>query len=342
MSRARPRYDASRNQWRIKLRGRWRYLCSGADAEDLAWENAKRLKEGMGDGAELPSRPRSVVQAALLWLRLKQPGSAWHRAILAPFMEWAVGQPLGDVPADYLEDYMTSLRGRYAAETIRKQVSYARAVLRWAGRRGYLKAEVPELPRLPRSATKDRSYTPLAAGDILSVLPAKARRLVQFIALTGCRPEEACRLRWAEQRDSAVFELHRGKTFERTGEPRVILLSEEAERLLAEGPRESEYVFTSRLGKPYTSSGLRSILRRAGEKVGVKVTGAYQFRHTWAQTASDRGLSMDDIGKALGHAQGSRITRHYARVTQRRALEAVRRHTPLEPKHPLSEPPISG
>jgi len=40
-------------------------------------------------------------------------------------------------------------------------------------------------------------------------------------------------------------------------------------------------VFLSRLGKPYTPAGLRSIVKRAAKNAGISLPGSYRLRHTF-------------------------------------------------------------
>ena len=78
-----------------------------------------------------------------------------------------------------------------------------------------------------------------------------------------------------------------------------------------------------RQGKPYTPAGLRSIIRRAAENAGYELGGSYRLRHTFAQQLVDAGVSIDDVGAALGHEPGSRQTQIYAQVRRNRVVKAI-------------------
>jgi len=334
MTRARPRYDTTRNQWRLKVGGKQRYLCAGAANEALAWRRAERW---IGPEAREKRPPETVVQAVDQWLQAF--GTPWHVDILKPFMAWASNLYLEDVRMDLLERYRIhlgrlkyrpmgrGLRRGYSASTIRRQVRFARAVLNWAKQCRFLEGPVPNMPKLPRVVERDRALPQEAAAKLFVVLPTRVKPLLRFIGETGCRPAEGCGLMWEEVKEGWC-ELYRGKTYERTGKPRILELSERAKEIL-EGQRGANpnFVFTGRAGKPYTPVGLRSVLRRAGEKVGVRISGAYQLRHTWAQDAYDQGMALDDIGALLGHEEGSPATRAYARFTRQRARAALAGHS---------------
>lgn len=330
--KAKPRYDPNRNQWTLYYKGKRRYLCAGAANEAKAWTLADQITEAStNDGFGIP---KTVAQATAAWLG--QRGNKWHKWRLAPFLRFGAGTALDDVHSEYLDDYMlhqqkvgyvrkhSKKRPDYTPATLRDQIRCARAVLTWAHVRGYLQRPIPRLPRLPRIESKDRSISTEDMNRVFSHLPDRAKSILTFQLLTGCRPGEACLLKHDEIQGD-VCELHRGKTFARTGQPRLIHLSDAAKKLIAEQPTTDGYVFLNRFHRPYKPSGLRSILRRAGEAAGVKVSGTYQLRHSWAQAAYDTGLiGLAELGAMLGHEHGSTATLVYAKMRRKRITDAAK------------------
>ena len=102
----------------------------------------------------------------------------------------------------------------------------------------------------------------------------------------------------------------------RTGRPRTIYLTPAAAGILKDPPRRYDHVFVSRLGKPYTPSGLRSILRRRG------IASVYSLRHTAAQSMLDAQVSLEDVAKLLGHSDLATVGA-YAQVRDDRAREVA-------------------
>lgn len=82
-------------------------------------------------------------------------------------------------------------------------------------------------------------------------------------------------------------------------------------------------MFLSRLGKPYTPAGLRSIVKRAAKDAGIDLPGSYRLRHTFGQWMVDSGASIDEVGAALGHEPGSRETQIYAQLRRDRVVKAI-------------------
>jgi len=106
----------------------------------------------------------------------------------------------------------------YAARSVRAKFNAAWRVLRWAHQQrrhgGRLVEYLPERPKCPASARRPRDYprdvlgvlfadrATLEArfGDELPFYPLhrQTRAILLWILETGCRPSEACRLRWAD------------------------------------------------------------------------------------------------------------------------------------------------
>lgn len=334
--RSKPYYDQTRDQWILRHQGKKHYLAYGRENIAHAYSVAGQI---MGEPL-VNDEPTTVTQACDAWLR-ENPGD-WVDDILAPLGKWAKGTNLDAVRADYLSDYLKHLvRNGYAASTIRRQVRYARTVLKWAYARGYMTVPVPELPTLPKIPKRRRDIPLSTLEKIWKHLPKQALPILTWMRWTGARPSEACRLKH-EEIGEQIAELERGKTWKRTGEPRDIVMSAKALEVYRAQPTKTGYVFLSRLGQPYTPAGLRSIIKRAALKAGYDLDGSYRLRHTFAQQLVDAGASIDDVGAALGHEPGSRQTQIYARVRQARVKRAIAILDGQGSGHPAAEPAPAG
>lgn len=318
-----PRYDPKRKQWSLRWKGKHRYLCYGANNAAKAHARAaKIMSSDPGDKHPVDT----VVDATLTWLEQMHPGSEWHRWILKPFIEWSSGTDLADVHSEILADYLKWLMERKPAPaptTMRRNIGFARSVLRWAHTRGHMLKPVPDRPKAPAAKEVDRDLNPDERRRILEATPKQARQVLTFMLLTGARPQEACLLNYSEI-DGDRCVLRRGKTWERTGKARILYMTDEARALVETQATSRGYVFRSRLDRPYTSSGLRCIFKRAAERAKIKgVTGPYVLRHSFAQHAVDEGMSLDSVGEVIGHAPGSSETRVYARVGAARIRKEI-------------------
>lgn len=318
-----PHYDAKKKEWYLRWRKKRYYLCYGADNAGKAHAKAGEIMSS-DPGAKHPVD--TIVDATLAWLEQTHPGSEWHKWILGPFIEWSSGTALADVHGEILDDYLRWLQRRQpkpAPTTVRRHIGFARSVLRWAHTRGHMQKPVPDRPKTPASKEVDRDLKPDERRRILEATPKQARQALTFMLLTGARPEEACLLKYSEI-DGDRCVLQRGKTWENTGRPRILYMSDEARALVDAQTTSRGHVFRSRWDEPYTSSGLRCIFKRAAERAKVKgVTGPYMLRHSFAQHAVNEGMSLDSVGEVLGHVPGSSETRVYARVRAARIRKEI-------------------
>lgn len=322
-------------QWATRIRGKTHYLGRiKLDAE-------RRFRDLIGRVADDHEPPDTVAGLFAAFCEDARPGR-WATRMLAPFVRWAGEWSPAQVRENTLRDYARWLAqqqyrrvgraGRkrppkqYRPKTIRHQVSAAARLLAWSHARGWsAKVEAPKLPRVQRER---RDVAPAVLADALERVPARARRILLFIAESGCRPGEACRLLWRDV-DAAgrVAMLADHKTAAKTGKPRVIPLTDGAMVAIGERPagaRDGQAVFLSRLKTPYTPAGLRSILRRAG---GIT---PYQLRHSFAVQALTRLGRPELVAKFLGHESQETVW-FYARVLDREVREAATRLGTLVP-----------
>lgn len=313
--------------WRSKIGGAMYYF--GADEQAARVAFHRKMAE-IAARVIASDAPSYVAEIVTRWMAIQD--KPLYGRWLAEFVRFAGASHVDDVGRDLLTRYLLHLRGyRFArgretkrtrslsARTIGHYIKTARAVLLWGYERAYL-AHAPEKLKLPRPVRKPRDLTPEALREILAALPKRAGRALRFIAYTGCRPGEACGLKWDQVRiDLRVAILAEHKTAEATGATRTLYLTDQALAVLDEIPPEKRHgiVFRSRYGAPYTPAGLRAILKRRGAV-------PYSLRHTFAQTIVNAGISLDDAAKLLGHTS-TETTRIYAQVRDARAVEIAKR-----------------
>ena len=279
-----------------------------------------------------PGRPDTINGAIEVWLRLHN--SPKHLVGLRHFVKFAGTVALPDVTPDLLHgyhDHLLKARYRphdkngkpigksrpYAPETISNYVRDAVSVMRLAAKRKW--CEMPDVPDLDKSEFTDRSIPWDELCDTMAALPDRAGRILRFIAVTGCRVGEARRLEWDQVKIAirkCVLPTH--KTSKKTGEPRILALNDAALDVLRETPRSDRFVFLSRHHRPYTVSGLRSIVRR---HFGENHT-TYDLRHSFAQAMIDSGEQAEVVTRLLGH-KSSKMVWTYSRIRDERLVEAA-------------------
>lgn len=255
--------------------------------------------------------PLLISEAIVFWRDDPEHASSpWIIQMAKAFDDYCGLNELAEVQNDLLKKYVAGLRRLgQAARTIRSKYSYARAILKYAYEHDWLAVLPHDAKNL---ATIERNPKPIRFVDLFDIFRElhsrrplrRARVLLRFILEVGCRPSEACLLRWSQiDFDAKVCTLDSHKTKHRTGKPRTLYLTAHAIRLLRAIKhlgRPGPFVFPSRLHRPYTPAGLRSIFRRAAEAATGEPAHTYQLRHTFATNAR-RVVAVDMLKKLLGH-----------------------------------------
>ncbi|WP_233998710.1 site-specific integrase [Erythrobacter sp. YT30] len=181
----------------------------------------------------------------------------------------------------------------------------------------------PEVER-ERYLTADEQKSFINA---LSSMPETASTLaIWFLMLTGARSGEVFAAQWSQfDLDCAVWVKPSSHTKQKR--PHRVPLSEPAVEVLkrAQKSTKSEFVFSTNSGKPITSIG--RAFGKLCKKAGIEDLRPHDLRHNYASLLASEGVSLQIIGKLLGHSQPA-TTNRYAHL----ADEALRKATELAGK----------
>jgi integrase len=214
---------------------------------------------------------------------------------------------------------------REIPETAKRIKNRIANILDWAAARDLRSHDNPakraNLLSKRRPRAKHFSAMPYPALPVFMIelgqRPEMSARALQFAILTAARPGEVLGARWSEvEGDVWTVPGERMKT----GRPHRVPLSKRAVELLADLPREGEYVFPGRhAGRPYAHDGLIKLCYR----LGCNVT-AHGFRATFKTWASERtNYPREIIEAALAHVIGDAAEQAYSRgdmLARRRQL----------------------
>jgi integrase len=153
-----------------------------------------------------------------------------------------------------------------------------------------------------------------ALSDALAEHDIPAADCLRIILLTGCRPGEAMRATWTEFDEPGYWSKPSAATKQR--KVHRVPLSPAASELVEKLRRkriDDEFVFPGRIkGRPLRE--LRGVWDKVTRAAGLEGALVYTLRHSFASVGAGGGLSLQIIGKLLGHTV-ARTTERYAHLS---------------------------
>jgi len=233
---------------------------------------------------------------------------------------------------------LTELLDRYAASTVRKVLLYARAANCWAIEEELLAKNFYSrlFKKIPKSQKSGRSCKCFEKHEIEYILAAFSsnefvskfsvfphshyRGYVEFLALTGFRPEEAIALCWSDITNGRIIVsraysqgiLKSTKTYE----ARTFPVNSQLAALLQSLPRTQNLVFPSpeggyinqhNFGERYWKPIVKKLV--AAGKVSEYLP-TYNLRHSWITRMLRLDLDIATVAKLAGNKPDT-IMKHY-------------------------------
>jgi site-specific recombinase XerD len=242
---------------------------------------------------------------------------------------------LGDDPSRWtpqqVRAFFLGRPERASANTLEKQVTGARAFLRYLVAQGHCRSAldqaVPRLARwrlasLPLSLSVEQVERLLAACEGASLRRIRDRAVLLLLLRLGLRAGDVARMRLSDlDWDNATVRVSGKGRYEVT----LPLPQEVGDALLDYlqcRPRftRTDRVFVSNIASfaPFTSSdAVGSVVKRALARAGVTTSakGAHLLRHTAATHMLRQGVPLEQIGSVLRH-RGVDTTAYYAKVDE--------------------------
>jgi integrase len=234
---------------------------------------------------------------------------------------------------------LAELLERYAGSTVRKVLLYARAAVYWGIEEELIANKNPYtrlFKNIPKSQKSSRSRKCFEKHEIEYILAAFAsnefvskfsvhphshyRSYVEFLALTGFRPEEAIALTWGDIKNTEIVVskaysqgiLKSTKTYETRGFP----VNSQLGKLLKSLPRTQNLVFPSpeggyinqhNFGERYWKPIVKKLV--AAGKI-AEYLPTYNLRHSWITRMLRSGLDIATVAKLAGNKPDT-IMKHY-------------------------------
>jgi len=252
---------------------------------------------------------------------------------------------LSDVTELSIERFKRERSKGKAPSTVNRELQTLRHFLNLAVEWGWLEAR-PKVRLLKEPPGRVRWLTDKERDKLEAELPVRFKRVVMAATLCGQRLSDVIGL----TRDRVDFEhgqfwIPKTKSGKRHDVPISGPLGAVLKDAIADGDAMLEagkaiepvsHVFLSRLGGPYTSSGVSGLFRKCVERAGVKDFHFHDLRHDYATRIRRAGHGLDVVQRLLGHASPV-MSQRYAHIGQdelHAAVEAVGKEWRVTPRIP--------
>lgn len=259
-------------------------------------------------------------QVVSLWLQTKNVETtvqAYSRNI-AMFLEY-VQPPIGAIKLSHIQDWHQDLMATPLAERTKAQrIASVRSFFKFAKDIGYIQFNPAKLLKSPRikDDLAERILTPEEVDGIIDheQNPRNKAILILFYE-TAIRVSELCALKWRDVQPGSSRNEFVGQItiFGKGGKTRAIKISPmswEAIAHIKNGADQDKPVFLSQKKGHLARSWVRRIVKKAGERVGIKGVSPHWFRHSHASHSIEAGAPLPLVRETLGHASISSTSRY--------------------------------
>jgi integrase len=208
-------------------------------------------------------------------------------------------------------------------KTIYNRMTILRSVVLFAFRRKMTPTDPMSGLRLKKpKPTVQPVWTPAEADEILSNAPDTYRPYLTFLRETGCRAGEAKYMSWEDidLKGGIAYIREKDNWRPKSGDQRVVPLTDRLKQLLQSLPRRGRWVFTAPITAQHPQAGRQISERRALQclKRVLAILGLkghlHTFRHTYISQALSRGVPEAVVREWVGHVDPS-IMRIYVHIT---------------------------
>lgn len=250
-----------------------------------------------------------------------------YRYILSKMLN-AVKVPVASINVYHLRNYLTQRKTDGLSDnTLRGMRDVFCSFFGWLSREGLLPRN-PAGNLSPIKAPKKvrRPFSPTDFERLKeSCASPRDKALVAFLAATGCRISEVCRV----NRNDVDMAHKRCTVLGKGNKERVVYLDDVAamllQRYLSNRTDTSEALFAGKGTKRLTPGGARFALKKLEKKAGIENVHPHRFRRTLATNLIDRGMAIQEVAALLGHDKID-TTMTYVHISQEHVQSAYHKY----------------
>jgi integrase len=304
--------------------------CSKKEAILRAQRIEQEIDQDTGVTRVEPARVEQVIREYLDFAQADgraRKTLAKYRQVCDQILSEAVRQDR--LRVDQLDQrFADAFRGRLHRDGLKQKTIYnrmtiLRSVVLFAFRRKMTPTDPMSGLRLKKpKPTVQPVWTPAEADEILSNAPDTYRPYLTFLRETGCRAGEAKFMTWEDiDLKSGIAHIREKDNWRpKSGDQRVVPLTDRLKQLLQSLPRRGRWVFTAPITAQHPQAGRQISERRALQclKRVLAILGMkghlHSFRHTYISQALSRGVPEAVVREWVGHVDPS-ILRLYVHIT---------------------------
>lgn len=249
-----------------------------------------------------------------------------EKQVLKDFVEFSKVRYVHQVAPDRIEAYKVRYAKKVKKSTVNRAVAIVKAFFNRAVALNYLEKNPAQLvKRLKEDQKQIEILSDEELKKLLKACSPRVREIVTVFVLTGMRMGELCHLRWKDVdfRHNQIVIQNRPDWTTKSYKPRVIPMHSVVKEILSSLPKEHDYVFITKTGKPIESYIRGEVLRYA-KKAGVRAN-IKMFRSTFASNLVMSGVDVYTVSKILGHHDVKLTEKHYAHLTPNFLKQSVAR-----------------
>jgi integrase len=322
-------------QFRRSLRTKDRKLADRRLSEFCAQVGSLKITAEAGQSFdEVANRWMAVTSHTL------KPSSALRRELcikaLSPFF---AGLLIRNVRPQHCERWLIERAPKLAAMTMNRELELMRSVFAYAVKLGLmLKNPAADIERrrvvqaaiqIPSREQFRKLLEAIRISDGRNDSQQKARPgadLVELLAYSGCRLQEATSLRWQDvdfERNALTVtggdvgtKNHEQRTIPMTDALRAFLMRLKTER----NPQPGDFISLI--------DSAKKCLQTACRRLGFPAFTHHDFRHLFATTCIEAGVDIPTVSRWLGHKDGGALAmRVYGHLRQEHSFSMIKRVT---------------
>ena len=202
---------------------------------------------------------------------------------------------------DVLPHHIAQYRDSRAAKTRgNREIALLSNVFTKACEWGYATRNPCREVKRNKENERDRYVTDEELEEFKKGCPTWIQLYIELKVMTGLRQQDLLALKWQDVRPETLF-VAPMKTQRTTRKKLNIILSEELHSLLNSMLKQSDYLFSTRQGNPYSESGFASIWQRLMKKFELSGHARFHEHDIRGKTATDMDYPIA-AQRLLGHA----------------------------------------